>query len=327
MARGECPAGAGAGELAAAIDRFLTHVVVERGLARNTVEAYARDLARLAAHLEPRGVETPAALRAEHLRSFAEALAAEGLAPSSRARALVSARRFARHLVARGVLARDPSEGLHAPRLGRALPRALQAGETEALLAAASSGGPLGLRDRAMLEVLYGAGLRVSELVGLPLAAIDRRAGLLRVLGKGGRTRIVPLGEPALAALEAWLADGRPALARRRTGSPARGGDAVFLSRRGVAMTRQNFFTRLRALARQAGIPSERVSPHVLRHSFATDLLEGGADLRAVQAMLGHADLATTQVYTHVSRQRLRETVERAHPRGGRDPAGSTADP
>ena len=330
MARGERPPASeqpSAGEMAAAIDRFLTHVVVERGLSRNTVEAYARDLARLAAHLERRGVEAPAALRAEDLRSFAEALAVEGLAPSSRARALVSARRYACHLVARGVLALDPSEGLHAPRLGRALPRALHTGETEALLAAASGEGPLGLRDRAMLEVLYAAGLRVSELVGLPLGAIDRRAGLLRVLGKGGKTRIVPLGEPALAALETWLADGRPALARRRTGSPARGGDAVFLSRRGVAMTRQNFFTRLRALARQAGIASERVSPHVLRHSFATDLLEGGADLRAVQAMLGHTDLATTQIYTHVSRQRLRETVERAHPRGGRDPADSTADP
>ena len=315
-----------AGEVFAAIDRFLTHVVVERGLARNTVEAYARDLARLAAHLEQHGVEAPADIGRQHLRSFAEALDAAGLAPSSRARALVSARRFTRHLVARGVLERDPSEGLQAPRLGRALPRALQTGETEALLAAATSERLLGLRDRAMLEVLYAAGLRVSELVGLPLAAIDRRAGMLRVVGKGGRTRIVPLGEPALAALEVWLAEGRPALARRRPeGAPARASDAVFLSRRGTAMTRQNFFTRLRALARRAGIASERVSPHVLRHSFATDLLEGGADLRAVQAMLGHADLATTQIYTHVSRQRLRETVERRHPRGGRDPAGSTA--
>ena len=314
--------GPGAVEVAAAIDRFLTHLVVERGLARNTVEAYARDLARLAAHLESRGVRAPADLRAEHLYGFAEALHAARLAPASRARALVSARRFARHLVARGVLARDPSEGLRAPRLGRALPRALHAAETEALLTAAAGEGLLGLRDRAMLEVLYGAGLRVSELVGLPLAAVDRRAGLLRVLGKGGRTRIVPLGEPALAALETWLAEGRTAFARRRRA--ARASDAVFLSRRAAAMTRQNFFARLRVLARRAGIPGERVSPHVLRHSFATDLLEGGADLRAVQAMLGHADLATTQIYTHVSRQRLRETVERRHPRGAGPSADST---
>ena len=171
---------------------------------------------------------------------------------------------------------------------------------------------PLGLRDRAMIEVLYGAGLRVSELVNLPLGAVERRAGMLRVLGKGNRERIVPLGRPALEALDAYLADGRPALARAAT----RDGDAVFLSRRGAAMTRQNFFVRLRLIARQAGISSDRVSPHVLRHAFATDLLEGGADLRAVQMMLGHADLSTTQIYTHVSQKRLRETVERRHPRG-----------
>jgi integrase/recombinase XerD len=168
-----------------------------------------------------------------------------------------------------------------------------------------------------MLEVLYGAGLRVSELVALPLGALDRRAGLLRVRGKGGRERVVPLGEPALAALEAWLVEGRPRWAKRSR----RGSDAVFLTTRGGAMTRQNFFARLRILARRAGIPSDRVSPHVLRHSFATDLLEGGADLRAVQAMLGHADLATTQIYTHVSRDRLRDTVETHHPRGSGTPA------
>jgi integrase/recombinase XerD len=152
----------------------------------------------------------------------------------------------------------------------------------------------------------------VSELVGLSLSALERRAGWLRVRGKGGRERIVPLGEPALAALERWLVEGRPAFLRGRGGR----GDAVFPTRRGRAMTRQNFFVRLRALARLAGLSVERVSPHVLRHSFATDLLEGGADLRAVQTLLGHADLSTTQVYTGVSRARLRETVEARHPRG-----------
>jgi integrase/recombinase XerD len=299
-------------EWARAVDAFLVHLAAERGLARNTLAAYARDLARLVAHLERSGVREPQALRAEHLRGFAQALADAGLAPASRARTLVAARRFARHLLARGVLARDPAEGLQAPRQTRRLPRVLRPAETEALLAAAADDGVLALRDRAMLEVLYGAGLRVSELVGLPLAGVDRRAGFLRVRGKGGRERIVPLGEPALAALDAWLAEGRPKLVRRS----GRGTDALFLSRRGTAMTRQNFFARLRQLARRAGLPAERVSPHVLRHSFATDLLEGGADLRAVQAMLGHADLATTQIYTHVSRQRLRDTVERHHPRG-----------
>ncbi|MEB2346396.1 MAG: site-specific tyrosine recombinase XerD [Deltaproteobacteria bacterium] len=310
-ARAGGPAGL---ELARAVDGFLTHLAAERGLARNTLAAYARDLARLATHLERAGVAEPAAIRPEHLRRFAEALDAAGLAPASRARALVAARRFARHLLARGVLARDPAEGLLAPRQARRLPRVLREPETEALLAAAAGEGALALRDRAMLEVLYGAGLRVSELVELPLAGLDRRAGFVRVRGKGGRERIVPLGEPALAALDAWLAEGRPRLAHRGR----RAADAVFLSSRGTAMTRQNFFVRLRGLARRANLPAERVSPHVLRHSFATDLLEGGADLRAVQAMLGHADLATTQIYTHVSRRRLRETVERHHPRGAR---------
>lgn len=303
-------------ELARAVDGFLTHLAAERGLARNTLEAYARDLLRFAGHLERAGVGEPAAIGPEHLRRFAEVLAAEGLAPASRTRTLVAARRFVRHLLAAGVLARDPSEGLRAPRRERRLPRVLRPPETEALLRAADADGPLGLRDRAMLEVLYGAGLRVSELVGLPLAGLDRRAGCLRVRGKGGRERIVPLGEPALAALQAWLAEGRPRLVRRSTRAP----EAVFLSSRGAAMTRQNFFVRLRQLARKADLPAERVSPHVLRHSFATDLLEGGADLRAVQSMLGHADLATTQIYTHVGRQRLADTVERHHPRGAHRP-------
>lgn len=304
-------------DLAAAVDRFLTHLAVERGLARNTLDAYARDLVRLSGHLESEGVRDPAAIRARHWRGFAESLERAGLAAASRTRALVTARRFGLHLVARGVLTRDPAEGLRAPRPGRRLPRVLRPEETEALLAAAMEGeGGHASRDRAMLEVLYGAGLRVSELVELPLAALDRRAGLLRVRGKGGRERIVPLGEPALAALDAWLAEARPVWARRS----GRGCDAVFLTARGSAMTRQNFFARLRMFARRAGLPSERVSPHVLRHSFATDLLEGGADLRAVQAMLGHADLATTQIYTHVSRDRLREMVEKHHPRGAGTP-------
>jgi integrase/recombinase XerD len=310
MAEGERRTGI---EIAAAIDRFLTHLAAERGLARNTLEAYGRDLARLAVHLGVQGVRTPDAIRAEHWRSFAVALEREGLSPASRTRMLVSARRFGARLVLDGVLARDPAEALATPGRGLRLPRVLREDETEALLAAAAAGnGPIATRDCAMLEVLYGAGLRVSELVSLPLAGIDRRAGLLRVLGKGSRERIVPLGEPALRAIETWLAGGRPLWARRGR----RGSDAVFLTARGAPMTRQNFFVRLRQLARRAGIASERVSPHVLRHSFATDLLEGGADLRAVQAMLGHADLATTQVYTHVSRDGLRRTVEAYHPRG-----------
>jgi integrase/recombinase XerD len=298
--------------VAAAIDAFLIHAAVERGLAPLTIEAYGRDLVRFAGGLEAAGIASPSRIERRHVSAFSVALEKAGLSPRSRARALVSVRRFLRYLLATGRLQTDPSEGLVAPRLDRPLPRLLRPDETEALIAATDPETPLGLRDRAMLEVLYGAGLRVSELVGLSLGALDARGGLVRVVGKGGAERIVPLGEPALAAVDVYLAEARPALQ-----VAARTTDALFLSRRGRAMTRQNFFVRLRRLAPLAGIPSERVSPHVLRHAFATDLLEGGADLRAVQTMLGHADLSTTQIYTHVSRGRLRELVERKHPRGG----------
>jgi integrase/recombinase XerD len=297
--------------LARGLREFLEHGALERGLAPRTLEAYGRDLRGLLAHLGRTGAADPRRLRRADVTGWLEALEARGVGARSRARALVAARRFARFLLATGVLAADPTLGVLAPRLPRSLPKRLLPAEIEALLRAADPASPLGLRDRAMLELAYGAGLRVSELVGLPLAAVDRRAGLVRVLGKGRRERIVPLGEPALDALHAWLAGGRPRLLRR-----GRATDAVFLSERGAAMTRQNFFARMRALALRAGLPRARVSPHVLRHAFASDLLEGGADLRAVQAMLGHADLATTQIYTHVTRSRLRETVEARHPRG-----------
>jgi len=295
-----------------AIDAFLSHAAVERGLAPKTIEAYASDLARFGSWLEGARVTDPGSLRREHVTGFAQALEAEGLSARSRTRILIATRRWIRFLLAIGELAADPMEGIVTPRFGQSLPRVLRPDETAALLAAAAPDTTLGLRDRAMLEVLYGAGLRVTELVALPLGALDSRAGVLRVFGKGERERLVPLGEPALAAVDAYLERGRPALLR--TGQPET--DAMFLSRRGSPMTRQNFFSRLRKLARIAGIPGDRISPHVLRHAFATDLLEGGADLRSVQAMLGHADLSTTQIYTHVSRARLRDVVETRHPRG-----------
>jgi integrase/recombinase XerD len=290
---------------------FLEHGALERGLAPRTLEAYARDVRGFLASLRAAGVADPRRIARREVTTWLEALEARGFGARSRARALVAVRRFAHFLLATGVLAADPVEGVLAPRLPRALPKRLLPEEVEALLRAADPGTPLGLRDRAMLELGYGAGLRVSELVGLPLAGVDRRAGLVRVVGKGRRERIVPVGEPALDALDAWLASARPRLLRRARAAT----DAVFLSQRGAPMTRQNFFVRLRALALRAGVPRRRVSPHALRHSFATDLLEGGADLRAVQAMLGHADLATTQIYTHVTRDRLRAVYEATHPR------------
>ena len=300
--------------LDAAVDGFLQHSAVERGLSPRTLEAYGRDLARFVAFAGQQGVRQVAGLERRHVTGFLERLTADGLAPRSRARMLVSARRFVRFLLATGRLSRDPSEGVLGPRLPRTLPKLLRPEESAALLAAADGDDALTLRDRAMLEVLYGGGLRVSELVGLPRTALDARSGVLRVYGKGRRERIVPLGEPALAAVARYLEAGRSELARKSK----RPSEALFLSQRGAPMSRQNFFERLRGYAVRAGIPRERVSPHVLRHAFATDLLEGGADLRAVQAMLGHADLATTQIYTHVSRKRLRELVDAHHPRGAK---------
>lgn len=293
-------------------DAFLTHARVERGLAEKTVEAYARDLGRFARYLDGEGVTRLDQLSRPHVSGYLENAERDGLGARSRARALSALRRMLAYGTAEGLLQSDPLEGIHNPRLPALLPRVLRPDETLRLLEAVDEGTPLGVRDRAMVEVLYGAGLRVTELVTLPLSAIDRRGGLLRVVGKGNRERLVPVGEAALAALDRYLAEARSALLG---GRPDRT-HAVFLTRRGGPMTRQNFFTLIRKLARKADIPQERVSPHVLRHAFATDLLEGGADLRAIQSMLGHSDLSTTQVYTHVSRGRLRDTVEKRHPRG-----------
>jgi integrase/recombinase XerD len=300
-------------QLAAAVDAFLASAAALRGLSPATIEVYGRDLARWLAFLESAGVDRAGQITRAHVSGFAVALESEGLGARSRARALVALRRWLRHLGAEGLLRSDPWQGARLPRFERPLPRVLRSDQTATLIESIDPGTPLGLRDRAMLEVLYAAGLRVSELVKLPLSGVDRRGGVLRVRGKGSRERLVPLGAPALAALDAWLAEGRPQLVR----ADRHDGDAVFLSQRGSPMTRQNFFTRLRGIALAAGIPTASVSPHVFRHAFATDLLEGGADLRVVQTLLGHADLATTQIYTHVSRARLRETVEARHPRGG----------
>jgi len=305
-------------EIAAGIEGYLAWAALERGLAPRTLEAYGRDLARFAALLGRHGIASPDAVATAHVTGFLRSLERQGVGARSRARALSAVRRLLRWWQREGLLRDDPLQGVGSPRPPGRLPKVLRADEAAALVEAADPGTPLGLRDRAMLEILYGCGLRVSELVALPLGALDRRAGILRVRGKGSRERLVPVGEPALEALEAWLGSGRPALAR----AARRASDACFLSVRGAPMTRQNFFERLRALALRAGIPRERVSPHVLRHAFATHLLDGGADLRAVQSMLGHADLATTQIYTHVSRGRLRDTVERFHPRGERKGRG-----
>ena len=309
MARSKAPIGAGLEKLC---DAFLTRIAVEEGLSPRTVEAYAGDLRHLRGHLAERGIDRVDRISPRDLSEFASYLDDRGMAPSSRARVLVAVRRILRYAQSQGLVEADALEGLQTPKRTRALPRVLHQEETQALIQAADQDGPLGLRDVAMLEILYGAGLRVSELVGLPIAAVDLRGRLLRVVGKGNKERVVPMGEIAAEALSIYFKQARPILLADRVDHDR----AVFLTRRGRKMTRQNFFTRIRQHATKAGIPRDRVSPHVLRHAFATDLLEGGADLRAIQSMLGHADLSTTEVYTHVSRAKLRETVETRHPRG-----------
>ncbi len=309
-----------AADVESVVDAYLLHARLERGLARNTITAYARDLARFLTGLGERPL---ASLGRDDIRRYIAQMESDGLAPSSRARGLVAVRRLFRFAVAEGLIEGDPTTGVLSPKVDRALPKVLAEEETRALIQAAAEDTPLGLRDVAMLEVLYGAGLRVSELVTLPLSGLDRRSALLRVVGKGGHERVVPVGGAALAAVERYLDDGRPQLLGKRRDST----HALFLTRRGGPMTRQNFFSLLRKLALRAGIPRERVSPHVLRHAFATDLLDGGADLRSIQAMLGHADLVTTEIYTHVGRAKLEATIARHHPRGGGAPRGAGARP
>ena len=297
-----------AADLDRACDLFLERLLVERQLSGNTVEAYGRDLTRLRRFLVARGRAAPSEVTPADLADHLLELARAGLAARSRARALVSVRGLFRFLCGERLLERDPSETLAAPRLGRRLPSVLGIDEVDRLLAAPSGARPRDLRDAAMLATLYATGLRVSELCYLRMPDLNLKGGFVRATGKGRKQRLVPLGDLAAARLTDYLGRGRPALSKR----PSELG--LFLTGRGRTMTRQGFWKLIGGYARAAGI-ARTVSPHVLRHSFATHLLERGADLRAVQAMLGHADIATTQVYTHVSRAHMLELHRKHHPR------------
>ncbi len=292
----------------ACLERFLDALWMERGLSRATLGAYRADLEGLGRWLLSRGRALTAAESGDLHDYLAERIRA-GARPRSTARLVSSMRRFYQYLVREGLARTDPSSRIDAPRLGRPLPRSLTEVEVEALLAAPDASGALGLRDRAMLELLYATGLRVSELVGLSLARVNPRQGIVRVLGKGGKERLVPVGEEALASLETYLRDARPQLL---DGRPS---DAVFVTARGEGMTRQAFWHLIKRYARRAGIVRP-LSPHTLRHAFATHLLDHGADLRALQMLLGHSDLSTTQIYTHVARERLKHLHASHHPRG-----------
>ncbi len=299
---------------------FLAYLELERGLSRNTLEAYRADLLQLRAFLDRRGVR---ALDASHgdLAAFLSELASgtaerPAVAPATLQRKAACLRSFYRHLRREGLLAHDPTAELRGPPRLQRLPSVLTREEVALLLRQPSGSGPLALRDRALLEVLYACGLRASEAVVLALGDVDLDEGLLRARGKGSKERIVPVGRVAVAALRAWCERGRPVLLAGGGGALA-ASTTLFLNHRGRPLTRQGLYKIVQGHARSAGL-AERMSPHTLRHTFATHLLAGGCDLRSLQDMLGHADLATTQIYTHLSAERLKDVYFAAHPRAQR---------
>lgn len=293
-------------------DRYLDYLAVERGLSRHSLAAYRRDLGLYQRFLADHQIGSPTDATREDLAAFVawlrEATTPQGrpYAASTIARTLVTVRGLHRFLVAEGLADDDPSTEASGPRLGRHLPKALRVDEVEALLDAPQADGVVALRDRAMLELLYAAGLRISELVGLDVDDLDLETRTVRFRGKGRKDRVVPVGRSAASAVEAWLVRGRGALAPSEP--------ALFCNQRGRRLTRQGAWKIVRAHARTAGL-ADRVSPHTLRHSYATHLLDGGADVRVVQELLGHASVNTTQVYTLVTEQRLRAVYDDAHPR------------
>jgi integrase/recombinase XerD len=291
------------------LELFHDHLTYERGLSPRTVSAYERDLSRWLGFMVGLGVHDPAAVTTRQLREWVFSLKDAGLAATSIRRAQSALRTYYGFLLAEGVVADDPTDRLESPRATRKLPDFLSLDETTRLLEAPDASKPLYWRDRAILEFLYASGVRVTELVELPLSALDVEEGFATIFGKGSKERLVPVGAPALRALSRYLRDVRPTLDK------GAGRGRVFLNARGRPLRRESVWALVREAARRAGL-EKRVSPHTLRHTFATHLVEGGADLAAVQELLGHADISTTQIYTHLDRDYLREVHRRFHPRG-----------
>jgi len=287
------------------LERFLDALWLEAGLSRNTLSAYRSDLEALSAWLKA----PPATATREQLQAYLAACVHRGARPRSTARLLSSLRRFYQYLLREGLITDDPTAQIESPKLGRPLPKSLTEEQVEKLLQAPDAETALGLRDRAMLETLYATGLRVSELVGLTLQQANLQAGVVKVIGKGDKERLVPLGEEAIEWLQRYLNEARAKLLHGQTT------DALFPTARGAAMTRQAFWHNLKRYTRVTGIETH-LSPHTLRHAFATHLLNHGADLRVVQMLLGHVDLSTTQIYTQVARERLKQLHAQHHPRG-----------
>ena len=295
--------GAGMDDLA---DQYINYLRVERGLADNTVQAYSQDLNRFFQFLETHSL-SPLKVTQNRISEYVSMIGNE-LSARSVARNVSAVKMFFRFLAAEGKIERSPARLLESQRLSRRLPGTLTPREVERLISQPDLSNPKGQRDRAMLEILYATGLRVSELVSLELLSINLEAGYLRTLGKGSKERVVPMGEKAIMAVKEYLSSGRPDLTKGNNSS------YLFTNLRGRPMTRQGFWKIIKKYGSQAGI-KKNITPHILRHSFASHLLEGGADLRAVQVMLGHADISTTQIYTHVTRERLRELHKKCHPR------------
>jgi integrase/recombinase XerD len=290
------------------VEAFLDSIWAERGLSENTLQSYRYDLLQLTAHQLKRNSDLKSASR-EDLLHFLASRVQQGRSPRSLSRYLSGFRQFYRWLLRDGRIHRDPSALIESPRLGRGLPKALNEQQVEALLEAPDVDTPLGLRDRAMLELMYATGLRVSELIGLELTNLNLNQGVVRVVGKGNKERLVPMGEESISWLLRFLNHGRPALMRGAECTK------IFVTARKAGMTRQAFWHSIRKHALVAAI-EQRVSPHMLRHSFATHLLNHGADLRVVQLLLGHSDLSTTQIYTHIAREGLKQLHSKHHPRG-----------
>jgi integrase/recombinase XerD len=289
------------------VDDYLNHLVLERGLSVNSVEAYNHDIHRFFAML---GSSDPMKVTLEDVRKHMSRLREHGISARSVARAMSAIRGFYRYMVEEEVLTQDPTELLDRPKLGKKLPGVLSREDIERMLAVPDLESIEGIRDRAMLELLYAAGLRVSELCALSVNDVDLQAGVVRAFGKGSKERLVPVGEVAAKYVREYLTFVRPGMLKNGES------EDLFLSRRGKGLTRQAVWYRIKHYAFLANIAA-KISPHTFRHSFATHLLEGGADLRAVQAMLGHADISTTQIYTHVDKARLRDEYDQYHPRAG----------
>jgi integrase/recombinase XerD len=290
------------------IEQYLDFLGVERGLSPNTLESYGRDLRQFSRYLRRNGIESWCDPEKMHILTYMADLRKLGKSTATVSRSLASIRSFCKFLAQEGYINVDPTLNLDSPKVEKKLPHVLSLREVELLLFSPDGSTPAGLRDRAMFEVLYATGIRVSELVGLSLQDVNLDAGFIRCLGKGNKERIVPLGSVAIRALRDYLSQGRSRFLRSKDVR------AVFVNHHGRPLTRQGFWKLLKKCAREAGI-SRDITPHTLRHSFATHLLENGADLRAVQEMLGHADISTTQIYTHVTKSRIREVYDKAHPR------------